>query len=96
LLSGPLQIASETRIGSDRWKQFSRTGGLYIDDNDTTRSRRSDRSSRPKNSFRTLPGAGSARTPPIFFKPGDRSECTYEGVGTLINPVVGPQGAGAQ
>jgi len=44
----------------------------------------------------TLPGAGSARTPPIFFKPGDRSECTYEGVGTLINPVVGSQGAGAQ
>jgi len=44
----------------------------------------------------TLPGAGSARTPPVFLKPGDRSECTYEGVGTLINPVVGPQGAGAQ
>jgi 2-keto-4-pentenoate hydratase/2-oxohepta-3-ene-1,7-dioic acid hydratase in catechol pathway len=40
----------------------------------------------------TLPGAGSARTPPIFLKAGDRAECTYEGVGTLINPVVGPQG----
>lgn len=39
----------------------------------------------------TVPGAGSARKPPIFFKPGDRAECTYEGVGTLINPVVGPQ-----
>ena len=44
----------------------------------------------------TLPGAGSARTPPIFLNPGDRSECTYEGVGTLINPVVGPQGGVAQ
>jgi 2-keto-4-pentenoate hydratase/2-oxohepta-3-ene-1,7-dioic acid hydratase in catechol pathway len=37
----------------------------------------------------TLPGAGSARKPPIFFKPGDKSECTYEGVGTLMNPVAG-------
>jgi 2-keto-4-pentenoate hydratase/2-oxohepta-3-ene-1,7-dioic acid hydratase in catechol pathway len=36
----------------------------------------------------TPPGAGSARTPPIFFKPGDRSVCTYEGVGTLSNPVM--------
>lgn len=38
----------------------------------------------------TLPGAGSARTPPIFFTPGDTASCTYEGVGTLVNPVVGP------
>ena len=38
----------------------------------------------------TPPGAGSARTPPIFFRPGDRASCTYEGVGTLINPVEGP------
>lgn len=37
----------------------------------------------------TLPGAGSARTPPIFLKPGDRMACTYEGVGTLTNPVSG-------
>ncbi len=35
----------------------------------------------------TLPGAGSARTPPIFFSPGDEASCTYEGVGTLVNPV---------
>jgi 2-keto-4-pentenoate hydratase/2-oxohepta-3-ene-1,7-dioic acid hydratase in catechol pathway len=35
-------------------------------------------------------GVGSARTPPIFLKNGDRTECTYEGVGTLRNPVVGP------
>ena len=33
-------------------------------------------------------GVGSARKPPIFFKPGDVSVCTYEGVGTLTNPVV--------
>ena len=35
----------------------------------------------------TPPGAGSARTPPIVFQPGDQSSCTYEGVGTLSNPV---------
>jgi 2-keto-4-pentenoate hydratase/2-oxohepta-3-ene-1,7-dioic acid hydratase in catechol pathway len=34
-------------------------------------------------------GVGSARKPPIFFKPGDMAVCTYEGVGTLRNPVVG-------
>jgi 2-keto-4-pentenoate hydratase/2-oxohepta-3-ene-1,7-dioic acid hydratase in catechol pathway len=38
----------------------------------------------------TPAGVGSARTPPIYFKAGDRSVCTYEGVGTLTNPVVGP------
>jgi 2-keto-4-pentenoate hydratase/2-oxohepta-3-ene-1,7-dioic acid hydratase in catechol pathway len=32
-------------------------------------------------------GVGSARTPPIFLKNGDRMACTYEGVGTLENPV---------
>lgn len=32
-------------------------------------------------------GVGSARTPPIFLKAGDLSECTYEGIGTLRNPV---------
>ncbi len=37
----------------------------------------------------TPAGVGSARTPPVYFKPGDRSVCTYEGVGTLTNPVVG-------
>jgi hypothetical protein len=34
------------------------------------------------------PGSGSARTPPVLLKPGDRMACTYEGVGTLTNPVV--------
>ena len=33
-------------------------------------------------------GVGSARTPPIFLKAGDRTVCTYEGIGTLSNPVV--------
>lgn len=32
-------------------------------------------------------GVGSARTPPIFLKRGDRTTCTYEGVGTLTNRV---------
>ena len=36
----------------------------------------------------TLPGAGSARTPPILLKAGDQMVCTYEGIGTLANPVV--------
>ena len=36
----------------------------------------------------TPAGVGSARMPPVYFKPGDRSVCTYEGVGTLTNPVV--------
>jgi 2-keto-4-pentenoate hydratase/2-oxohepta-3-ene-1,7-dioic acid hydratase in catechol pathway len=38
-------------------------------------------------------GVGSARNPPIFLKNGDRMSCTYEGVGTLDNPVVGPSAA---
>jgi 2-keto-4-pentenoate hydratase/2-oxohepta-3-ene-1,7-dioic acid hydratase in catechol pathway len=38
----------------------------------------------------TPAGIGSARTPPIFLKAGDRTSCTYEGVGTLTNSVVGP------
>lgn len=37
----------------------------------------------------TPAGVGSARKPPVYFKAGDRSVCTYEGVGTLTNPVVG-------
>ncbi len=36
-------------------------------------------------------GVGSARNPPIFFRPGDTSVCTYEGIGTLANPVVAPR-----
>jgi 2,4-didehydro-3-deoxy-L-rhamnonate hydrolase len=35
-------------------------------------------------------GVGSARNPPIFLKNGDQMSCTYEGIGTLVNPVVGP------
>jgi len=38
----------------------------------------------------TPPGVGSARNPPILLKAGDRMECSYEGVGTLMNPVVAP------
>ena len=38
----------------------------------------------------TIPGSGSARTPPILLKAGDRMVCTYEGVGTLTNPIVAP------
>ena len=38
----------------------------------------------------TPAGVGSARTPPVYFKAGDHSVCTYEGVGTLTNTVVGP------
>jgi 2-keto-4-pentenoate hydratase/2-oxohepta-3-ene-1,7-dioic acid hydratase in catechol pathway len=41
----------------------------------------------------TIPGSGSARTPPILLKAGDRMVCTYEGVGTLSNPVVGSSAA---
>ena len=37
----------------------------------------------------TPSGVGSARTPPIFLKAGDRTSCTYEGIGTLNNSVVG-------
>ena len=32
-------------------------------------------------------GVGSARKPPIFLKSGDQTVCTYEGIGTLRNPV---------
>jgi 2-keto-4-pentenoate hydratase/2-oxohepta-3-ene-1,7-dioic acid hydratase in catechol pathway len=34
-------------------------------------------------------GVGSARKPPIFLKPGDVTACSYEGIGTLTNSVVG-------
>jgi 2-keto-4-pentenoate hydratase/2-oxohepta-3-ene-1,7-dioic acid hydratase in catechol pathway len=36
----------------------------------------------------TPPGVGSARNPPILLKAGDRMSCSYEGVGTLSNPVI--------
>lgn len=35
----------------------------------------------------TPAGVGSARNPPVYLKPGDRAVCTYEGIGTLTNPV---------
>ena len=38
----------------------------------------------------TPPGVGSAKKPPVFFKAGDSLSCTYEGIGTLVNPVLGP------
>jgi 2-keto-4-pentenoate hydratase/2-oxohepta-3-ene-1,7-dioic acid hydratase in catechol pathway len=38
----------------------------------------------------TPPGVGSAKKPPVFFKAGDTISCTYEGIGTLVNPLVGP------
>jgi 2-keto-4-pentenoate hydratase/2-oxohepta-3-ene-1,7-dioic acid hydratase in catechol pathway len=41
----------------------------------------------------TPPGVGSARNPPILLKAGDRMECSYDGVGLLTNPVVGPSAA---
>jgi 2-keto-4-pentenoate hydratase/2-oxohepta-3-ene-1,7-dioic acid hydratase in catechol pathway len=36
----------------------------------------------------TPPGVGSARNPPILLKAGDKMACTYQGIGTLTNPVV--------
>jgi 2-keto-4-pentenoate hydratase/2-oxohepta-3-ene-1,7-dioic acid hydratase in catechol pathway len=38
----------------------------------------------------TPPGVGSARNPPILLKAGDKMACSYDGVGTLMNPVVAP------
>jgi 2-keto-4-pentenoate hydratase/2-oxohepta-3-ene-1,7-dioic acid hydratase in catechol pathway len=35
----------------------------------------------------TPAGVGSARTPPVYLKSGDRVTCTYDQVGTLSNPV---------
>jgi 2-keto-4-pentenoate hydratase/2-oxohepta-3-ene-1,7-dioic acid hydratase in catechol pathway len=36
----------------------------------------------------TPAGVGSARQPPVYLKGGDRISCTYDGIGTLTNPVV--------
>jgi 2-keto-4-pentenoate hydratase/2-oxohepta-3-ene-1,7-dioic acid hydratase in catechol pathway len=41
-------------------------------------------------------GVGSARNPPIFFKAGDVSVCTYEGIGTLTNRIVAPGAQGSR
>jgi 2-keto-4-pentenoate hydratase/2-oxohepta-3-ene-1,7-dioic acid hydratase in catechol pathway len=35
----------------------------------------------------TPDGVGSARTPPIYLQAGDKTTCTYDGVGTLMNTV---------
>lgn len=35
----------------------------------------------------TPAGVGTARVPPIYLKPGDRTTCTIEGIGTLSNAV---------
>ena len=40
----------------------------------------------------TPPGVGFARTPPVYLKPGDVTEVFIEGLETLTNPVVGPDG----
>jgi 2-keto-4-pentenoate hydratase/2-oxohepta-3-ene-1,7-dioic acid hydratase in catechol pathway len=40
----------------------------------------------------TPPGVGFARKPPVYLKPGDRMEVEIESIGTLTNPVVGPDG----
>jgi 2-keto-4-pentenoate hydratase/2-oxohepta-3-ene-1,7-dioic acid hydratase in catechol pathway len=37
-------------------------------------------------------GVGSARNPPVFLRPGDLSVCTYDGVGTLTNPIEAASG----
>jgi acylpyruvate hydrolase len=39
----------------------------------------------------TPPGVGVFRKPPIFLKPGDTVSVTIERLGTLTNPVVGPE-----
>jgi acylpyruvate hydrolase len=36
----------------------------------------------------TPSGVGTARKPPIYMKAGDTAVCTYEGLGTLTNPVI--------
>jgi 2,4-diketo-3-deoxy-L-fuconate hydrolase len=36
-------------------------------------------------------GVGAGRSQPVFMKNGDISVCTIESIGTLTNPVVGPE-----
>jgi 2-keto-4-pentenoate hydratase/2-oxohepta-3-ene-1,7-dioic acid hydratase in catechol pathway len=38
----------------------------------------------------TPAGVGSARNPPIYLQDGDKTVCTYEGIGTLENSVTNP------
>ena len=41
----------------------------------------------------TPPGVGFARKPPIYIRSGDRMEVEIEGLGVLVNPVVGSSGS---
>ena len=41
----------------------------------------------------TPPGVGVARDPQVFLKPGDVAEVEIENLGSLVNRVVGPEGA---
>lgn len=41
----------------------------------------------------TPPGVGSARTPPLWMRPGDRLTVEIDGVGVLANTVVAEQAA---
>ena len=36
----------------------------------------------------TRRGAGAARKPPVYLKPGDKVTIDIEGIGQLINPVI--------
>lgn len=36
-------------------------------------------------------GVGSARETPIYMQPGDTAVCAIQGIGSLTNPVVGPE-----
>ena len=38
----------------------------------------------------TVSYGSTGAKPPVYFKAGDRSVCSYESIGTLANPVVGP------
>jgi 2-keto-4-pentenoate hydratase/2-oxohepta-3-ene-1,7-dioic acid hydratase in catechol pathway len=40
----------------------------------------------------TPPGVGFARKPPVYIRPGDEMTVDIEGLGTLTNPVRGPEG----
>jgi hypothetical protein len=35
------------------------------------------------------PASVQPKKPPVYFKAGDSLSCTYQGIGTLVNPVIG-------
>jgi 2-keto-4-pentenoate hydratase/2-oxohepta-3-ene-1,7-dioic acid hydratase in catechol pathway len=39
----------------------------------------------------TPSGVGAFRDPPVALHAGDTVECSIEGIGSLVNPVVGPK-----